>query len=281
MRGIFLLSIAVSLLIMGCSTISRINDYSTSAVKTLKKYEELNYTFGRACRDKCYLEQVRNLQFIEIDCNCVGEKTADSITSVLYSAVNGYFAGLHKLSADHVTTFKTQALTKQLKNGKFGDFTIGKPEVDAYAKLATLLLRAFTDGYRNKELKNYIEGANEPVQVLISALEYNLANNLAGKINVHKSRIQSTYFDLFQDSSLSAYEKKKIIDDYNIHLDEADFHLMQIVSFTKGLKSIRAGHQKLFDNRNKLKARELKDLLAQYASDLEDIISDFNKLKNK
>lgn len=281
MKRMFLISLLFSQVISGCTSVRRINDYSTSALKTLKKYEELGYTFGKACRNACYIEQVRKLKLIGGDCPCAAEQTADSVTSVLYNALKGYFDGLVKLSSGDVANYKTQALTKELKNGNFGDLKIDKSEVDAYAKLSMVLLKAFADGYRSKQLKNYVEDANEPVKILLTALDRNLASNLIGKLHVHKARLQSIYFDFIQDSAASTYEKKKIIDDYHTQVEEADLQQKQITSFTRGLQSMSAGHQKLFDNRNKMKAKEMKDLLADYASDLDDIISDFNKIKSK
>lgn len=277
----FIILLFFYLLITGCSSVSRISDYSTSALKTLKKYEELGYTFDKACRDKCYLEQVRTSSLAFADCHCEQDQTADSITSVLYKAVKSYYDGLTKLSVNKLTSYKTQALARELASGKFGDLKINKAEADAYSKLSALLLNAITESYRRKKIKVFIEQANEPVQVLISALHSNLASNLAGKINVHKERLQSIYHNFLQDSTSSEYEKKKIIDDFTIQAEDLDLQQKQLISFGKALKSISAGHQKMYDHRNKINANEMKEMLAQYASDLEDMISDFNKLKNR
>src|SRR5688572_20889662 len=148
MRGFYFISFCCLLMLTNCTSVTRMNNYSTSALKTLKKYEELGYTFDKACREKCYLQQVKKMSLRGNDCNCQPDQTADSVTNVLYNAIKGYFDGMVKLSGDDVTTYKTQALTKELKSGKFGDLKIEKAEVDAYAKLSTLLLKAFTDGYR-------------------------------------------------------------------------------------------------------------------------------------
>jgi len=41
------------------------------------------------------------------------------------------------------------------------------------------------------------------------------------------------------------------------------------------------GHQKLFESRKSLTSKEVIEMLTQYASDLQDIITEFNKLKNE
>lgn len=281
MKGFFIISIIFSIYLPGCTSSSRVSDYSKSALKTIKKYEELNYTFDKACRDKCFLEQVRNTTLSNEGCLCAREQTADSVASVLYKAIKAYYDGLVKLSANDVTTYKAQALTKELKSGSFADLNIEKVHIDAYSKLSTLLLKAFSDKYRRRKINEYIEVANEPIQILITALEVNLGTNLKGKLNVHKARMQSIYFDFLQDSTASAFEKKNAIHEYNVHLNEANASHEQVSTYARGLKSIRAGHQKLYDNRNKVNRKEMKAMLAEYASDLEDILSDFNKIKNK
>lgn len=51
-------------------------------------------------------------------------------------------------------------------------------------------------------------------------------------------------------------------------------------TFARSLKTIAEGHQELYNNRNKLSAREIAVRLAGYACDIQDIISEFNKFKD-
>ncbi len=276
-----LIPLVIGIHLSACVNLQKVNDFADASIKGLKKYEELEYTFGKACREKCQLEQIRNLRLSADFCNCVNEKTADSVTFVLYNSVKGYFDGLAKLSANNLTTYKLDGLTKTLKSGQFGEVKIDKADVDAYEKISAILLKAFTDGYRKKKIKTYIAAANEPIQVLIKALDFNLAANLTGKLNVHKQRIESIYIDFLNDSSASSFDKKKAILEYNDLIDEADLKQKQIISFSKALKGVGKGHQKLYEHRNKMTAAEVKAILLQQASDLEDIVAEFNKLKNK
>ena len=277
----FIFPIAVFLLMTGCTSTKRISDYSTSALKTIEKFDELGHTFMKACKDKCYLENVRELKLSTDECQCAPEQTADNVTSALYNVIKGYYDGLVKLSANELTSYKTDALKKQLTSGTFGDVKIDKTDVDAYTKLSSVLLTAFTDGYRSKKLNSYVGEANEPIQILIRLLKINLASNLTGRIQVHRQRLQSVYFDLLQDPAASSYEKKNIIDAYHGEIDELESKISKISIFSKGLNSVAAGHQKLYDNRNKMSPKEIKVMLVQYVSDLEDVLSEFNKTKSK
>ena len=186
-----------------------------------------------------------------------------------------------KLSDDELTNYKFDALTKALSEGNFGEVTINKDHVSSYAKISSILTKAVTNEYRKDKLSDYIGEANDAIKILLNALEFNLVSNLSKRLDTKKQRIEGYYFDLSNDVNASTYEKKKIIEEYNNSLAEIEAKKKQISSFGKGLKTIATGHQKLYENRNKMDAVEIKELLTQYSSDLQDIIDEFNKLKNQ
>lgn len=241
--------------------------------------DELGYSFTTSCNERCEAIQLEKLQLLKTDCNCRPERSADSITQAIYRAVKGYFEGLEKLSDNQVTNYKFSNLAKAIKEGDWGGITINKSHVDAYARISSILTRAVTDGYRKNKLSKYIAEANEPLKVLLEALEFTMVSNLAKKLDVKKERMTGFYFDLLNDSSVSVYEKKKLIEEYNNMVNESDNRKKLISSYGKGLRSIAAGHQEIFENRNKLKRKELLELLSQYSSDIEDIIDEINSLK--
>ncbi|HWJ28435.1 MAG TPA: hypothetical protein VNS32_17950 [Flavisolibacter sp.] len=270
------------LLLAGCVNLKKVNDYASTSSKNIKKFEELGYSFVKACDDKCIIGQLDNKQFKKSDCECkVASNEADSVTLVLYNAVKDYFDGLEKLSGNDVTSYKFDALAKALKEGNFGDVKINKDHVDAYAKISSILTNAITNGYRKKSLSKYIGEANDAVKVLLNALQFNLVSNLSKTLETKRERYKDFYFDLYTDATTSAYEKVKIIQEFNSVNSELDNKKKEIIAFGKGLNTIAQGHQKLFENKNKLNNKELKELLSQYASDIQDIVDEFNKLKNQ
>jgi hypothetical protein len=269
------------LLIASCVNLKKVNDYASTSSKNIKKFEELEYSFVKACNDKCVIEQLDKKQFMKNNCDCKVSSEADSVTLVLYNAIKDYFGGLVKLSGNDVTSYKFDAVTKALKEGNFGDVKINKDHVDAYTKISSILTRAITDGYRKRKLSQYIGEANDAIKVLLNALEFNLVSNLSKTLETKRDRYKDYYFDLFSDTTTSAYEKVKIIQDFNYANSGIDNKKKGIIAFGKGLNTIAQGHQKLFENRNKLNAKELKETLSQYASDIQDIVDEINKLKNQ
>lgn len=264
----------------GCINLKNLNTYSESAVKSLRNYEELGYNFSKACNEKCVAGQIEK-QILTNNCECNADEKADSINLVLYKAVKGYFEGLAKLSDHDLTNYKFTAVTKELKEGDFGETKINKSQADAYAKISSILSRSVTDGYRKRKISTYIGEANASIKILLEALEFTLTTNLAKKAEVNKQRVESYYFEMLKNKNVSVYEKKKIIEEYNSHVTETGNRVKRINSFAKGLHTIAAGHQKIFDNRGKLKGREVLEMLVHYSSDLQDMMDEFNTLKNK
>jgi exonuclease VII small subunit len=275
------LLLCISVISISCVDLKKVNDYSSASSKNIKKFEDIGYSFVKACNDRCAFDQLNNLQLIRIGCDCKNEYEADSITFLLYNSIKGYFDGLTKLSNNDLTTYKLDPLTKALKEGTFGEVKINKDEVDAYAKISNILTRTITDQYRRKKISEYIEQANEPIKLLLNAFQFNLVSNLSKRLETKKERLKSYYFDLFDDKQTTSYEKKKIIEELNSTISDVDLKEKQIVSFGKGINIIAEGHQKLFENRKKMNSKEIKDLLSQYSSDIQDIVDQINKLSKE
>lgn len=277
-KAIFLVLVS---LLTSCVNLKKVNDYSTNSTRNLNKFEELGYTFVKACNEVCELEQLNKNQLRRAECDCRNEQGADSVTFAIYTAVKGYFEGITKLSDNELTDYKFDALTKSLKEGDFGGVTISKDHVDSYAKISSILTRAVTDEFRKRKLSTYIGEGNDAIKVLLNKLEFNLVSNLSKRLESRKQMLESYYFDLANDANASAYEKKKIIEEYSEALADLRARKEKIAVFGKGLSAIAAGHQKLFENRNKLDAKSIKELLTRYTSDIQDVVDEFNKLKNQ
>jgi len=273
--GLILLTVGLS----SCVNLKHVNDFSSSSLKSIKKYEEINYSFKQNCLDNCQDKKINDLSLSAKDCDCRLNEKADSVTLLIYNSVRGYLDGLTNLSNNELTSYKMDALTKVLTEGDFGSIKIEKEQVEAYSKISKILLKAFTDEYRKRKIKEYVLSANEPIKVLITFLDFNLSSNLIGNFRVQKNSIEEYSFELLKDSTLSKIEKRKVIEDYYSRINKIEEKEKELVTYSKALKKIAEGHQKLVDNIETLSKDEIKELLTQYASDIQDIISEFNKLK--
>lgn len=275
--ALFLLSVVAS----SCVNLKSINNFSSTSSTGIKKFEDINYSFKQHCIDRCQFEAIRKFEIKrDIECNCDDYRKADSVTQLIYNSIRGYFDGLTNLSNNDLTNYNFDALKKSLTEETFGSIKIEKEQVEAYSKISKILLKATTDIYRKNKLKKYIEEANEPIQILLNKFQFIIQKNLEGELNFKKERLYAYYQEMkMNNPPLTEYEKGKATSDYYQQLFDINTKQKQIESFAKSLKSISEGHQKLYDNINKMSTKELKDLLIGYTSDIQDIISEFNKLK--
>lgn len=264
--------------VLGCTNLKHVNRYATSSLDGLQKFEEIGYGFKRHCLNNCRENAFHNLDLRSGTCDCKMDQQADRATLKIYRAIKGYLDGLGKLSDNGLTEYKLDALSEALTAGEFGDLHLEKKEVDAHARVVGLLLRAFTDGYRRDKLKTYVREANAPIQVLLDYLGLNLAQNLNGKLKVQKQRLENRYLDLVREADLSAYEKLKAVEEYYQKLDALSQKQDAIRMYAKALKKIAEGHQKLSDQIDQVSAVEIKDALVLYGSEIQDIVSEFNKI---
>lgn len=283
-KKLILSTIILILGLTGCLNLKSVNDYSSTSLKSIKKFEDINYSFNQHCIDECQFEAIKTFTIVrkpEEYCKCVLYQEADKVTQLIYNSINGYFEGLSNLSNDKLTTYNFDALTKSLKEGNFGKtgVQITSAQVDGYAKISQILLRATTDLYRKNKIRDYIEQANAPIQTLLDSFKFILKSNLENEINVKKEKLYDYYTEMKIRGTLSEYEQGKAVIEYYQQVSALNGKENQIETFAKGLDKIKEGHQKLYDNRNKMTTKELSEMLIQYSSDIQDIISEFNKLQ--
>jgi hypothetical protein len=273
--------IIVSIALSSCTSLRAVNDFSSVSSKGLAKFEEIPNSFTQHCIDRCVFESIRKFEIKRTsDCNCDTYQKADSITMLIYLSIHGYFDGLKAISEKDVTHYKLDALKTSLTAGTFGDIKIDQQQAGAYSIISNILLDAVTGSYRKNKIKNYVEQANQPIQVLLNKFQFILQKNLEGELNFKKEKLYAFYRELLLNDALNDYEKEKAATDYYHGLSIIKEQQERIDLFAGSLGSIAEGHQKIYDNRNKLTGKELRDSLVVYQSAISNAVSQFNKLKN-
>ncbi|SHJ25178.1 hypothetical protein [Pseudozobellia thermophila] len=248
---------------IGCVNLKHVSEFSDSSISALANYETLPTSFAQACRENCRQEHIANFNVYRTECDCSSDEKADSITRLIYTTSMQYFEGLMQISDNTLTYYETSDLSGILGSGNFGPVQLQEEDVKAHSKIATLVLRAFSDGYRRNRIKQYIKEADAPLQVLIHFLRLNLNGNLNGKLEVQKGKAQNLYFDLVNDKSLSTYERTKFAEDYFKRISQIDENQRQLQRFDEVLDEIAKGHQTLYANLDGLDDNEVKGRLAR------------------
>ncbi|WP_350285828.1 hypothetical protein [uncultured Croceitalea sp.] len=272
------LIILMASLLSACVSLKHVHDFSSASLTGVQGFNELGYSFESHCKANCRAASIRNLNILDEDCDCTSDQMADSVTLKIYNVVQGYFDGLTKLSDKTLTNYKTDDLQQALIEGDFGSITVGQKEVTSYSKISGVLLRVFTDTYRKNKLKGYVKEANTPVLQLLAFLKLNISSNLQGKLNVRRQRARSYHFDLVNDSTLSNYEKARVVKAYHNELHDIDQKQVKLLVYGKTLDTITEGHQQLFNQIDHLNEAAAKQVLYQYASELGTMITELKKV---
>lgn len=282
MKSLFLKIVLPLFLLAGglqsCVNLKYVNNFASSSLKSVKNFEEIGYSFKQNCLENCQQKKINEMVLNSQDCDCKANEKADSVTLLIYNALKGYLDGLTNISGNNLTNYKMDILTKSLSEGDLKSINIEKKHVEAYSGISNVLLKAFTNKYRKNKIKEYIKTGNEPFKTLINFLDFNLSANLAGKLNVQKQEIKDYYFDLTKDNTLSTLEKRKAVEEYYQRSDKINTRQKALTTYSRELKIIAGGHQKLLDNIQKLNKDDIKEQLTQYASEIQDLASEFNKL---
>lgn len=265
-----------------CMHTNHIHEYATRATQHISSYEELPYGFTKHCLESCAMDMRRNLQVVrEPFCDCEGYQQADSVTQLLFNTLKNYFSALSQLADGKITDYSFTKLEKSLTAGKFGDITIQKKDVFAYATLTSTLLRVVTDGYRRKKIEEFVEAAHGAVSTLLEQCQWILNNPLATTIRFRKESLYAYHADLIRNNSLSEAEKHKVVSEYISELETTNRYLKQLQVYTKSIHSVASAHQQLFAHRNQLKGSELTKLLAKYAAEINELQEAFQYLSKK
>ena len=253
---VFIILIAIS----SCTSLRAVHDFSSASSKGLSQFEEIPNSFTKHCLERCVFESIRTFEIKRApDCDCETYRKADSVTMLIYHSIHGYFDGLSDLSDNDLTKYKLDALNTSLTAGTFGDIKIDTQQVNAYSAVSHILLNAVAGNYRKKKIKKYVEDANQPIQLLLNKFQFILQKNLEGELDFRKEKLYAFYRELLLNPALNDYEKEKAATDYYQGLSAIKAQQQRIDIFAQSLQSIADGHQKIYDNSNKMSAKELRD----------------------
>lgn len=274
----YFFSVIISVLLLcSCVNLKHVGEFSETSIEGIEQFETLSPEFSKICLQDCQQENIRKLDIHDTDCDCAQNQKADSITQIIYNATRGYFYGLSDLSQNELTHYKTDDFTKALSTGEFGPIKLKETDVKAYSDISTLLLRAFTDGFRRKKIKEYVAQAHGPLLKLLHFLELNLAGNLNGKLEVQKSGLKNLYFDFVKDKKLSDYERTKFAEDYFQRISEITAQQKEMDTYVQVLREIAEGHTTLYTNASNMNDASVRKELEVYGRQMSNTVSSLRK----
>jgi hypothetical protein len=289
---VFGLTLILSACLSGCTLLKKVNDYSNSSLRSIQGYEKLKGGFTEAYIARLRQQQFKdysNVTFLEVDSSkplpgshvtLAQVKSLDSSMTVIYYAIEGYFTGLARLSADSLTNYRIDTITNPLVCRNIIDTTAVSPAtVSAYSTIAHYLAVALTNEYRAKHIKKYVAQADEPIRILIGKFSTNLKVSLYTLLETQRQAYRDEYYLDLLSKAAPGFGKKQVIEDYQQQIDGIRSKELMIDTYTRCLDSVAAGHAYLAAHLHELKAKDVKDAMAGYASVIKDMYFSFNTIK--
>jgi hypothetical protein len=191
-----------------------------------------------------------------------------------HKLVEEYMDALGALAADDLTTYDKDidALGAAVRNAKFAD----QNEAKAFASVSKLLVTAATDRWRQRKLVSLIEEANAPFQTVMGALVTIVETGFVTDVSIERVALGKHYGTLQRESKDPA-GLAALAEWQQLREAQLDDHDAAIRNYVVVLKTIAAGHQKLYDSRHELSRVEVQREIGRYTKRLKEA---FNAIKN-
>lgn len=188
------------------------------------------------------------------------KKQSEALKQML-SIVSDYMNALATLSADATVDYKKDVDVLTASIGKL-DAGVSKDTLGAAGSLASTVLNAAAKAYQAAQVEKIVEEANAPLQLMLRSELRNIVDkDFRRDLQIEKSSMNAYYDYLLRHGNPSEAAKDAVNEWQEERIRQNDKKLRAVDAYLKVIDTVAIGHQKLFDNRNKLDAKALiKDL---------------------
>jgi len=277
-RYTFPIYVALIILICGCSTMTPIHTYTTASQQGVEAYVSLKYNFEQNCLSSCRDRDLEAFRLTSVDCDCIDSKHADSINTMMVSAIKAYICALGQMSGKDVTALPIQTLSESIQASPTFKLNLSQKEIDAYTTIADLLSNTITSRYRKNELKSFVSKAQTPLTTIITYLQLNLSRNLIGIIDIRIQRNKSIFYEYIRDRRYTPYQKREITTGFYKIYDFLEVQKKRYQYFTQVLEEIKNGHKDLYSNLETIDSGQLTTMMTNNAVAIDTLINEIEEL---
>ena len=291
------LTIGLSLVLIsfsGCTDLSPIRRFADLASDAATRFPALTKDLTGSCRRQIYYQNIReNLATPErmlnlsdpnsraLDSNpafapCKIFAEQEPRLSEANAVLMSYLRTMADLASDERTSFD-QSLGGLA--GAFNEAGLFQPnEVSAVKKLAGLILKAATDGYRRNKLQEVIAENNEAIRTLTVALQRIITQKYVLQLQNERDALRNFYVSTIREvpsqSPILIIQIKKQWDQ-----DDADVQrrINAANAYGQIMTNIANAHQSLFEGRNQLSNRQVLNKALSYGITIHNLAEDFRK----
>lgn len=256
----------------GCADLSAIKEFANISSQSADYTALVNEYVAFPSRQKRYMPVSQHSHLTQIAADREIQKERLLLRLKL---IDEYMQALGQLAADDLVNYDTRidALGKAVSENKFAD----PKETGAFADMAKVLTRAATDAWRKSKIKELVEAANGPLQIVIKNLKQVVDEGFGGDIETEKATVQTYYRTLVMKSADPAgIEAVKEWEE--VRLASITERQNSIRTYSQILTKISEAHQKLYDNRHEITSKILLSQIQQYAKDLGKLYKDIKSI---
>ena len=192
-------------------------------------------------------------------------KAEEARLLALQQVVAQYMDSLGQLAADDLVVYDKEldGLNKSLVRA--GALKSG--ESDAVAAITKLVLKAGAEAWRRRQLRELIESANAPFQVVVGALHTTVTQGFMGELENERAALRNHYETLVRSSNdpagIAALREWQTLRRADVDERENVAHV-----YAGLLQKIAAGHEALYEHRGDLSSRQLLADMHKYSKDI-------------
>ncbi len=267
--------VAIMVITSGCVRTGGVGSYARAAGETAAEFPALAKEMTASCvRLEGYREAREGKGWADgadLEKRCADRESAVRRAVAVDRVLASYFTALGALADGKVV--KYGASVDDLADALEDDAKLDRKKVRAVSDLAAFTASAATDGYRHLELTRVVEDQNANVATVIDALTDMVGNDYANILDLEAAGMDAFYRAALVEGAerepLAAILVRDRRDERAAELKEKRAALD---AYVKALATMKKGHQRLYDSRRDLDAKQLVGELADYAAQLEKMI---------
>jgi hypothetical protein len=206
---------------------------------------------------------------------CASRDTAVAGVLAANKILSAYFSALAKLADDQIVSADREiaGLGAIVKKSGLND-----AQVDAVAELTKYLASTVADAYRRGKIGDAIASQNGSIVLVTTGLRTIISRDYRQILN-----IESRAANDFYRSAVTEHREREplaailVLKDRDERVGDLRKRSDAIDAYVRALDAVRDGHQKLYDNRNKLRAKVLAAELRDQAATLDKLSRQIEK----
>lgn len=262
-------------------------------LKAVKKFSDDTTTLGGAvalivqdtpetCRRRLAFDTV--IRELSADRQAAGKNVCDDIAKSasamgdLNAATIGYAKALASLADDKVAVYTSEldgikASVAQLKDDADKPY-VDKEKADAAASLADLILKAFTEGYRQSKIREML-GAHDDLARQAEVFKRFIDRGYLGFLTNEEQNVDGLLLDLGKYAKSEPLRARELSRDLTQHKERLKERREGAQGTRKALDEMVTSHKKLRDNASDLTSKDVFEALDAYASAIKDVRKKF------